>query len=417
VPPLASSEYQSVWNNNRLIHKLAAVLLALTTAVSIKAAELPEHSPQLLLTAQRLRRLKRDRERQTARWTNFENRVNAAPESVERGFELALYYAVTGDEARGKEAVRWALAHPCERRQAALVMDWTGGLASAAELKELTTHACPGAKAGSAEAFRDAAFLKIVAGEDLSSLVEESRKSLIPKLADGGFLDAKELYAACEYMAAVRTGARIDLREDQSVFFLHLPEQFLLAMPPAKLEKPDEIAHLAALALISLDPNLESSQFLQGWAIEDRQTIREGAGVAYELLWADPYLPGVGYQNMDRWVYDPQGRLFARADWQTESCYIEISVSGVKEENCAAGWRDGPATFGRLTLIPIAQDCVDIPHVQNNESVIVWRLQPHEQMILAKRKQDKQEKQWGQADAAGLWRPGANIEGKACRQH
>jgi hypothetical protein len=30
------------------------------------------------------------------------------PESSERGFELALYYAVTRDEARGKEAIQWA---------------------------------------------------------------------------------------------------------------------------------------------------------------------------------------------------------------------------------------------------------------------------------------------------------------------
>ena len=35
--------------------------------------------------------------------------------------------------------------------------------------------------------------------------------------------------------------------------------------------------------------------------------IREGPGVAYEFFWADPYLPGVGYQNLDPWVYDRPG--------------------------------------------------------------------------------------------------------------
>src|SRR5438270_2219228 len=54
--------------------------------------------PRLLLTPKRLKRLQRDRERQTERWINFEKRVNAVPDSPERGFELALYFAVTHDE-------------------------------------------------------------------------------------------------------------------------------------------------------------------------------------------------------------------------------------------------------------------------------------------------------------------------------
>ncbi len=76
--------------------------------------------------------------------------------------------------------------------------------------------------------------------------------------------------------------------------------------------------HVAALALVAIDPNLPASQFLQSWALEDTQTLREGPGVAYELLWADPYLPGVGYQNMEPWVYDDHGRLFARANWEAK---------------------------------------------------------------------------------------------------
>ena len=39
--------------------------------------------------------------RKTERWTNFQHRINSAPDSPERGFELALYYAVTHDDQAG----------------------------------------------------------------------------------------------------------------------------------------------------------------------------------------------------------------------------------------------------------------------------------------------------------------------------
>ena len=81
---------------------------------------------RLLLTPKLLRRLQRDRQRQTVRWQNFEQRVETVPDSPERGFELALYYAITHDQQRGREAVQWAVAHPCERRQLDLALDWVG---------------------------------------------------------------------------------------------------------------------------------------------------------------------------------------------------------------------------------------------------------------------------------------------------
>ena len=57
---------------------------------------------QTLLTAQQLKRLGRDRERKTERWSNFQHRIDSAPDSPERGFELALYYAVTHDDQAGR---------------------------------------------------------------------------------------------------------------------------------------------------------------------------------------------------------------------------------------------------------------------------------------------------------------------------
>jgi hypothetical protein len=138
--------------------------------------------------------------------------------------------------------------------------------------------------------------------------------------------------------------------------------------------------------------------------------IREGPGVAYELLWADPYLPGVGYQNMDTWVYDQQGWLFARAGWDTNSCWISISANAVDEEDCPKGWREKSAIFGKMTLIPMTEKCVEIPHVGNSESVVIWKLKPMQRVQVGKGSEHRA----GEADAAGMWRPGANVEGKAC---
>src|SRR5579863_5231270 len=60
-----------------------------------------EH-PRLILTAQRLRLLKRERERDSARWRQLDALVKGAAILPEPGFSLGLYYAVSGDAAAGK---------------------------------------------------------------------------------------------------------------------------------------------------------------------------------------------------------------------------------------------------------------------------------------------------------------------------
>lgn len=387
-------------------------LFLLAAAAGWLFADSFAESPQLLLTAQRARRLKRDRERQTPRWQALEARVQNALDSPERGFELALYYAATQDEARGKEAIAWALAHSCDRRQVALVLDWCSRLVSQEDRGKLKAAACPANPVRDAKAFRDEAFSKLVNGEDISPLVEESKKSLIPRLVGGGFQDAAELYAACEFFSVARTATRVDLREEDRQFFSQLPAELLLGLKPGQLDHPDASVHLASLALIGLDPNLASSQFLQGWAISGRQTIREGPGVAYEMLWADPYLPGVGYQNLDPWVYDSHGRLFARSDWEANSCYIRITTQGVEEENCPPHWRDSPAQFGKLTLIPVTDQCVELPRLKPDGSAVLWRLKPGQKLSFGT---DKKQRLSGQADSAGLWLAGSNVQGKICQ--
>jgi len=380
------------------------VLLLLFAPAVLASAQEAAHAPQLLLNPQRLRRLKRDRDRKTVRWANFENRVNTVPDSPERGFELALYYAITGDEAKGREALRWVRSHN-SLRQTALVMDWCAPL--------IPDHAkgvnCAVDGAFNLAVLRDCTFALIASGPGIKSPPENWTR-LVTYMRDGGYRNSEELYAFCELIYAVRASTHTDLRETDARFFLTLPSLLLLSAKPSQLNSPDWKLHAAALALVALDPNLPASQFLQSWALEDAQTLREGPGVAYEFLWADPYLPGVGYQNLDTWVYDEHGRLFARSGWDTNSCWIEISLQGISQQNCPPNWQSETVTFGHLTLIPMTARCVDIPHAGNNESVLVWKLKPRQEMTYGKGK----DQHTSVADAAGIWRPGAYVEDRAC---
>src|SRR5437870_9480202 len=55
-----------------------------------------EH-PRLLLRPQRLRLLKRERERQSMRWKQFEALIAGGAAMPEPGFACALFHAVNGD--------------------------------------------------------------------------------------------------------------------------------------------------------------------------------------------------------------------------------------------------------------------------------------------------------------------------------
>jgi len=371
-------------------------------AVSLQADDPASSSPHLLLTPLRLRRLQRDRERQTVRWINFQSRVRNVPNSPERGFELALYYAVTHDPERGREAVEWSIAHPCELRQSALIRDWIPGAGH--------SSAC----SSDAPLYqRDLLFQTIAARQDPESLYHTSWQAILTSLQEGGFRDPKQLYAAIEFIDAVRTNLHTDPREDDPAFFSKLPVELLLSLKPQQVEHPDWLTHIAALALVTLDPNLPASQYLQGWAMENSQMIREGPGVAYEFLWANPYLPGIGYQNLDPWIYDAHGRLFARTDWSTNACWIGISKTGVEEQNCPSGWQNRVSDFGTLALIPanqLDQNCLELPAAKGRQVFMLWNLQPNQPVsysYLQKQIRDK-------ADISGLWRVPDGVQGKVC---
>jgi hypothetical protein len=350
----------------------STVIILLAALVGTAGAQ---DTPKLLLTPQRLRRLQRDRERQTVRWQNFETRVQSVPDSEQRGFELALYYAVTHDQARGRQAVEWALAHECNWRQVPLILDWAGDLATPEERHRLESHRCPAVPPGDGD---------------------------VEALEHGGFNDAETVYRACEYL--------IITRRAPPPFFARVAIEFLLSQRPEQIEHPEWMVHIAALAVVAVDPNLEASQYLQAWAIEDRQMLTEGPGVAYEFLWADPYLPGVGYQNLEPWIYDENGWLFARTSWDPNACWIAISGDDIADEHCPAGWREKPATFGRMTLIPMTARCLDAPALTAQEAAVLWRLNEGATISYRFEKQQRT----GHSDEAGMFKLPFGATGKVC---
>ena len=298
------------------------------------------------MTPQRLHRLRLEKDRQTIRWADFDNRVQTVPDSPERGFELALYYAVTQDEQRGREAVAWAAAHPDKPRQRAIVANWCADLVS----DEQRSHWVP------AEA-------QVVQGDK-----------------QFGNVSPNELAAL-----------------------------LLLSPTPAEFEHPSWKTHVRALALVAENPNLPNTQFLQSWVLQSDQMIREGPGVGYEFLWADPYLPGVSYQNMEPWIYT-NGHLFARTDWTPHSCWVSISAGGVSDQGCPQGWRSKTLSFGRLELVPMQERCLDVSPVHNSTTLLLWNLPPGQKMTYKYEKKQTSV----QADAAGLLRLPTNLEGKVC---
>jgi len=364
-----------------------------------------EGAPHLLLTAQRLKRMQRERERESERWLTFERRVLSVPESPERGFELALYFAITGNQPQGKEAVKWVLAHSCDRRQVALVLDWASTQVSDTERKMLLqSTSCPAAKAGKFEQMRDRLFWHLVRQETPS--LEDVHLPDLPS--------AVELYALAEYLDVYHNTQAEDLRHQDVAAYMQLPTTYLLSMSPQETEHPTWQQHITALALVTLDPNLQGSQFLQGWALEDRFVLQSGPGVGYEFLWADAYLPGVGYQNLEPWIYwEKLGHLWARTDWSINACWINLLPNGAKEENCPPGWQERTMQFGRLKLIPITERCITLPEFDRNQ-VVLLRTPPNAKLSYVHEKEKGKEKYEANADAAGLWHVVEGIQGKVC---
>src|SRR5580698_7567983 len=87
-------------------------------------------APRLLLRPQRLRLLRRERERRSLRWDQFETLWTAGANFPELGWVQALRYQVADERDAGTRAVAWAVGPGDDIRQIALIADWCAPIIS-----------------------------------------------------------------------------------------------------------------------------------------------------------------------------------------------------------------------------------------------------------------------------------------------
>lgn len=305
-----------------------------------------EH-PRLFLNAQRLRLLRREKERTSQRWQQFEALMGGKAQMPEPGFANALYYQVTQDPAYAKAALQWAATPQADARQLALVYDWCQDVLTDAQKSSLSARLEKALEGGdSLPALRTRALAAIVLGrsEALAKIGEVWNRIFSDLVKKGKRLTGAELLAALELLHAVRDSTNNDLREDAPKYFTELARIRLLQYYPAAFpsaendyrilsygakREPDlrdaVFGRAGELALVAFDRNATDHQFLQGWLNNDRFQMRGTLGVTYEYLWANPYQPGLTYQSLPLHYYDAgAGLLLVRSSWDEDATWFGL---------------------------------------------------------------------------------------------
>ena len=308
-----------------------------------------EH-PRLFLRPARLRLLKRERQRASPRWQQFEALIAGNAPMPERGFAQALDYQISGDAAQGQQAIAWALAPGSDLRQQALVFDWCQDLLSEAQRRDLTARLEKGISTPAPDDSIATARSRALAAVALFDHVPQTPQrelervvrswwegKLIPALKGGHDLVARDdAYPLLELFHAMRDNTNIELRESFPRFFKDFPIEHLLTYYPAVFPgqdgeyyigaeshsgEPDlrlaALSRAAELSMVAYDVNAQETQVLQGWLMHDRFMLRGTFGAPYEFLWANPYQPGLSYYLAPLVYYNPDfGKLIVRSSWE-----------------------------------------------------------------------------------------------------
>ena len=310
--------------------------------------------PRLLLNRQHLRLLRRERERQSMRWQQFDALISGGAPMPEPGLAWALYYQVAHDEAAARKAVEWAIGDTTDLRQMALVFDWCGLVATKAQSDRLAAKLERGLAAPAGDVRRESArALTALALADrlpdhgeavLRAVVQRWwRESIVKRINTGQPpFPREQTYALYELLHAIRDNLKIDLRESAPEYFKTLPVDHLTGHYPSPYQaseneyrvpiylrdgEPDltdaAMSRAAELAMVAFDSNAPESQYLQGWLMQDRFLMRGALGAVYEFLWANPYQPGLSYFQLPLVFHDgATGHVFARTSWDENATWI-----------------------------------------------------------------------------------------------
>ncbi|MFN9918895.1 MAG: hypothetical protein ACK52Z_13360 [Acidobacteriota bacterium] len=349
-------------------------------------------APRLILKGARLRLLTRERERESIRYQQFAGYLSNQMAMGEMGFALALAGRIGAGEQYCGSAANWVKKDKgTDLRQRALVYDWCGEKLEGGEAKALAEglkRSLPAA--GGIASLRDRAFVGLAlvdydaafSERVMRETVGHYRAAVAPGLRAATPVKAEDLYPLMELLHVVRDNLEIDLRQESARYFLDLPLVQMLGYYPAAYPgkenefrvmffegdgEPDlglaTMMRAAELALVALDNNAELAQSLQGWLMQDRYLLRSGEGIAYELLWANPYQPGLTYHHLPNSYHDRRnGRLFIRDNWEEESrflCYYDGKIQ-LFEDGKRKLLRVSPATppveMGGATILVGGQD-------------------------------------------------------------
>ena len=337
---------------------LAALLPVLPALAQSQEESLRVYSdhPRLFLGQHRLNLLRKEKERRSMRWQQFELLMAGHAPMPEPGFAGALYYQVAQNATSGRAAVTWALGPGSDLRQLALVFDWCQDLLSAAQSRALAAklakgieqtgrdHSIAGTRSRLLAAVALADHSQETSDRELARVIQKWwRGEIAPALRQGGdVIPREDLYPLYELLHAVRDNLNIDLRDDVPAFFKTLPIYELVSYYPASYPAPEgeyripaakgggepdvrraTMSRAAELAMVPYDSNAPESQILQGWLMHDNFNLRSTLGTPYEFLWANPYHPGLSYYLAPLVFHDELfGRLFIRSSWDESARWL-----------------------------------------------------------------------------------------------
>lgn len=373
---------RNMWNTSRngswvchydtlFLMRLGCLLLVAMVAAGQTTDEdfhVSREHPRILLTPQRLRLLKRERERKSPRWEQFETLIAGKAVMPEPTLAYGLYFQVTGDAGAAKTAGTGAT----DLRSLALAYDWLPDYRSQIEPK--LKAALSASQGISVDAVRSRALAAVVLDNDkvLEQIVRVWwRQQVAPALKAGKrVLSNAEVYPMLELMHVIRDNLNIDLREDARLYFRDFATSRILSYYPATFPAPENDFHIpfgpvdlkiaaltriAELSLVAFDNNATDHQFVQGWLMHDHFVLKGAFGAPYEFLWANPYQPGLSYDHLPLTFYDPVGgRLFMRSSWEEDATwlgYVDGKAQVFREGSPQPVQLDKPLTIGKAMIL------------------------------------------------------------------
>ncbi|MCU1329778.1 MAG: hypothetical protein JWN34_5148 [Bryobacterales bacterium] len=315
-------------------------------------------APKLFLRPARLRLLRRERERQSLRWEQFQNLWSGGAPFPEAGWAGALVYQVADDKEAGRRATAWAAsAAATDVRQLALIADWCDALLTPAEKTRLYAklqRAVDAPTPKTLSAARDKTLAAIAVSEAQPDKAEAALRDVYQNYWLPVFIRSirvnharvpnADAYPLMELMHAFRDNLNFDLRDNYPEWFRDYPIAHVMAHYPAPFPAAENeyripadpdiqksgpmmdramYSRAAELAMVGFDSNAASTQLLQGLLTNDRFLMRGTMGIPYEFMWANPYQPGLSYYHIPLALHDAVGgQLFVRSSWEDDAKWL-----------------------------------------------------------------------------------------------